>query len=231
MLHDKHTSIDWILSHQPISYPEAINAMEERINNIYKGLQNEVVWILEHPSIYTAGTSAKDEELIDKTRFPIFVTGRGGRYTYHGPGQKVFYLMINLNQYKNDVKLYVENLEEWLIKSLYELNVLAVRSEKGIGVWVNKNCIGEKKLEKQKKIAAIGIRVRKWITFHGVALNIDPCLEHFNGIIPCGINEVGVTSLKELGATTHFPLIESVMRKNFELTFSRHAIKKTQIRL
>ena len=219
--------IDWIVSKYPVDYLTAIHWMEARVLKILDGSATEIVWLLEHPPIYTAGRSAKSSELIQPVNFPIFPTGRGGRYTYHGPGQRVAYVMLDLKKYNKDVKLYVKNLEEWMIKTLADLNIQAKRSDKGIGVWVCNMKNASKQKRTAFKIGSIGVRVRKYITYHGISLNINPELENFNGIIPCGITESGVTSLYQLGIREKDITIDGLLRKNFEKIFTRKTIQKT----
>jgi lipoyl(octanoyl) transferase len=189
------SAIEWRISNQAVAYPEAVAFMEERVGAIRRGEARECVWLLEHPPLYTAGTSARPEDLLDPGRFPVFASGRGGQYTYHGPGQRVAYVMLDLQTRGADVRAYVRDLEAWLIRALARFNVTAERRPGRVGLWVDRGGGAE------AKIAAIGVRVRRWISFHGVALNVDPELEHFRGIVPCGIREHGVTSLWDLGLT------------------------------
>jgi lipoyl(octanoyl) transferase len=185
------------VSHAPVAYPEAVAFMEDRIAAIRAGTAAECVWFLEHPPLYTAGTSAKSADLLAPDRFPVFAAGRGGEYTYHGPGQRIAYVMLDLNRPnwcggRPDVRRFVHNLEEWLIRTLGRLGVAGERRAGRIGIWVDRS-------GREEKIAALGIRVRHWISYHGVALNVAPDLEHFSGIVPCGIGGHGVTSLRALG--------------------------------
>ena len=175
---------EWVVRPGLLSYPEAVAAMEERATAIAEARAPERVWLVEHPPIYTAGTSAKDSDLID-ARFPVFRTGRGGQFTYHGPGQRVGYVMLDLKRRKADVRAYVRDLEEWLIRTLAQFNIRGERREGRVGIWVARG------RGREDKIAAIGVRVRRWVTFHGVALNVAPVLEHFTGIVPCGISGHG----------------------------------------
>jgi lipoyl(octanoyl) transferase len=170
-----------------------------------------MVWLVEHPPIYTAGTSAKDEDLVDR-RFPVFATGRGGQYTYHGPGQRVGYVMLDLTRRKKDVRAFVRDLEEWLIQTLALFNVKGERREGRVGIWVVRG-------SREDKIAAIGVRVRRWVTFHGVSLNVDPDISHFDGIVPCGIREHGVTSLADLGLPVTMADVDVAMKTAFEKVF------------
>jgi len=186
--------------------------MEARADAIARGDANERVWLVEHPPIYTAGTSAKAEDLLE-ARFPVFKTGRGGQYTYHGPGQRVGYVMLNLKARGPDVRAFVHDLEEWLIRTLAEFNVHGERREGRVGIWVARGG------GKEDKIAAIGVRVRRWVTFHGVSLNVEPDLSHFTGIVPCGISEHGVTSLVDLGIPVSMADVDVAMKRAFESVF------------
>jgi lipoyl(octanoyl) transferase len=195
-----------------LPYPEAVAAMEARATAIAEGRAPELVWLVEHPPIYTAGTSAKDIDLID-ARFPVFKTGRGGQFTYHGPGQRVGYVMLDLKRRKADVRAYVRDLEEWLIRTLAQFNVRGERREGRVGIWVARGHGGE------DKIAAIGVRVRRWVTFHGVSLNVEPDLGHFTGIVPCGISEHGITSLADLGLPVTMADVDVAMKVAFKEVF------------
>lgn len=208
--------LDWIVSDNLVPYAEALSFMENRAAEIAAGTANECVWLLEHPPTYTAGTSAKTEDLLTPERFPVFETGRGGQYTYHGPGQRVGYVMLNLKERGPDVRGFVRDLEEWLIQTLAAFNVKGERRDDRVGVWVRRPDLGP---SKEDKIAAIGVRVRKWVTFHGVSLNINPDLEHFSGIVPCGVSEHGVTSLEDLGQIVSTAEIDMVMKRKFEEIF------------
>jgi lipoyl(octanoyl) transferase len=193
-------------------YASTLQRMEETAAQIAKGEAPEQVWLLEHPPLYTAGTSAKRADLIDATRFPVFETGRGGQYTYHGPGQRVAYVMLNLKARGGDVRAFVAGLERWLIATLAEFGIAGEVREDRVGVWVETPS-GE------AKIAALGIRVRQGVTFHGVSLNVDPSLEHFSGIVPCGVSEHGVTSLAQLGLKASVDEVDKALRQNFEANF------------
>ena len=186
-----HRPIEWQVRPGLLPYPEAVDFMEARAEAIAEGRAAELVWLVEHPPIYTAGTSAQDADLVD-ARFPVFKTGRGGQFTYHGPGQRVGYVMLDLKRRKPDVRAYVHDLEDWLIATLARFDVKGERREGRVGIWVQRGV-------REDKIAAIGVRVRHWVTFHGISLNVDPDLSHFSGIIPCGVREHGVTSLADLG--------------------------------
>ena len=211
----KHT-VEWRVSDAPVAYEEAVAEMEARAAAIAEGTAPELVWLLEHPPLYTAGTSADDRDLIDPKRFPVFKTGRGGQFTYHGPGQRVAYVMLDLKRRKPDVRAFVEDLERWLIATLAEFNVKGELREGRVGVWVRRP---EKGLTAEDKIAAIGVRIRKWVTFHGVSLNVDPDLDHFTGIVPCGISQFGVTSLADLGLTATMADVDIALKRTFAEVF------------
>ena len=207
---------EWRISDLPVPYGEAVAEMEARAAAIAEGRARELVWLLEHPPLYTAGTSADTRDLIDPKRFPVFKTGRGGQYTYHGPGQRVAYVMLDLKRRKPDVRAFVEDLERWLIAALAEFNVTGELREGRVGVWVRRP---EKGLTAEDKIAAIGVRIRKWVTFHGVSLNVDPDLDHFTGIVPCGISQFGVTSLADLGLTATMSDVDIALKRTFAEVF------------
>ncbi len=190
--------------------------MEARVADIRSGRARELVWLLEHPPIYTAGTSAKPADLLQPLRFPVHVAGRGGQYTYHGPGQRVAYVMLDLKRRGEDVRAFVAALEDWLIATLAEFNVTGERREDRVGVWVRRP---QKGPGVEDKIAAIGIRVRHWVTFHGVSLNVDPDLSHFSGIVPCGVEEHGVTSLVDLGLPVTMEDADIALKKAFVKVF------------
>jgi lipoyl(octanoyl) transferase len=203
----------------PVPYPEAVAAMEARVAAIAAGTAPEQVWLLEHPPLYTAGTSAKPADLLQKDRFPVYATGRGGQYTYHGPGQRVGYVMLDLNKHGADVRRYVHNLEGWIITALGTLGVKAERRDGRIGLWVERP--NPPFPSREDKIAAIGVRVRKWVSFHGVAVNVAPDLSHYGGIVPCGISQHGVTSLKDLGHAAPMADVDKALVAAFEDTFGR----------
>jgi lipoyl(octanoyl) transferase len=207
-------AIDWTIGAQPVPYLEAVSQMEARVDAITRGAAQQQVWLLEHPALYTAGTSSKEADLL-QARFPVFRTGRGGQYTYHGPGQRVAYVMLDLKQRRQDVRRYVRDLEEWLIRALAEFNVKGERKDGRVGIWVT-HADGS-----EDKIAAIGVRVRHWITFHGISLNVDPELEHFTGIIPCGVRgeKFGVTSLAALGLPVTMEDADVALKRAFEQIF------------
>ena len=211
-------AIEWRISDAPVEYPDAVAFMETRAEAIRAGQAPETVWLLEHPPLYTAGTSADDAELLDKSRFPVYRTGRGGRYTYHGPGQRIAYVMLDLSKRGNDVRAFVHGLEDWVIRTLAYFNVTGETHDDRVGIWVRRGAPGIPAAH-ENKIAAIGVRVRRWVTFHGVAINLDPDLGNFSGIVPCGIEEHGVTSLWDLGLTTTMPELDTVLRTTFEEVF------------
>ena len=208
-------TIEWRVSDTPVPYPAAVAEMETRAAAIAEGRASECVWLLEHPPLYTAGTSAKVEDLLAPNRFPVFTTGRGGQFTYHGPGQRVGYVMMDLRRRDNDVRRFVRDLEEWLIRTLARFNVRGERRDGRVGIWV------ARKGGREDKIAALGIRVRRGVTFHGVSFNVDPDLDHFTGIVPCGIQQHGITSLADLGLTATMPDVDLALRAAFEDVFGR----------
>jgi len=200
--------IEWRVSEGLIPYPEAVAEMEARVAEIRAGTARELVWLLEHPPLYTAGTSAADDELLAPSRFPVFSTGRGGRYTYHGPGQRVGYVMLDLERRGRDVRRFVCSLEDWLISTLDELGIAARRAPGRIGIWVDHQ-------GREAKIGAIGVRIRKWVTLHGFSLNVDPDLLHFGGIIPCGLAEFPVTSVRQLGLVDDMSSLDGALSRSF----------------
>ena len=202
---------DWKVRDGLLPYPEAVAFMEARAEAIAAGRASEMVWLVEHPPIYTAGTSAKDADLID-ARFPVFKTGRGGQFTYHGPGQRVGYVMLDLKRRQPDVRRYVRDLEEWLIRTLAKFNVKGERREGRVGIWVQRG-------SREDKIAALGVRVRRWVTFHGISFNVDPNLSDFTGIVPCGISQHGVTSLADLGIPVTMADVDVALKEAFEEVF------------
>jgi lipoyl(octanoyl) transferase len=206
-------SMEWRISDGLIDYDTASREMETRVAAIHDGTAPEQVWLLEHPPLYTAGTSAKDEDLIDAAGLPVYRTGRGGQFTYHGPGQRVGYVMLDLKHHGGDIRRYVHDLEEWLIRTLARFQVKGERREGRVGIWVAERDGSE------NKIAAIGVRVRHWVTFHGVSLNVEPDLKHFDGIIPCGIRQHGVTSLAALGILVSMPEVDAALRAAFGEVF------------
>lgn len=209
---------EWRISEDLVPYEEAVREMEDRAGAIAEGRARELVWLLEHPALYTAGTSADARDLIDPKRFPVFKTGRGGQYTYHGPGQRVAYVMLDLKRRTPDVRAFVTDLERWLSATLATFNVTGEVREDRVGVWVRRP---EKGPAAEDKIAAIGVRIRKWVTFHGVSLNVDPDLDHFTGIVPCGISQFGVTSLADLGVSASMSDVDMALRATFGQVFQR----------
>jgi len=205
--------IEWRIDHIPVDYEGAVEAMEARVAAIRAAAAPELVWLLEHPPLYTAGTSARAEDLLDPQLFPVHRTGRGGRYTYHGPGQRIAYVMLDLARRDRDVRCHVHRLEEWMIRTLARFGIKGERRDGRVGIWVAQPN-GE-----DEKVAAIGVRVRRWVTYHGVALNIDPELDHYRGIIPCGIAEHGVTSLARLGAAATMAEVDDALRVTFDEIF------------
>jgi lipoyl(octanoyl) transferase len=203
-----HALVEWLVSPAPVPYEEAVRAMDARVEAIVRGDASECVWLLEHPPLYTAGTSARPEELLDPVRFPIYRAGRGGRFTYHGPGQRIAYVMLDLGTRGRDVRAYVTALEDWLIATLALLGVKGERRDGAVGIFVG-----------PAKIASIGVRVRHWVSLHGVSLNVDPELKHFSGIVPCGLQDVPVTSLAAQGATADMAIVDRALRAPFTETF------------
>ena len=211
------TPVEWVVTDGLVDYGEAVDEMETRAEAISKGLEAERIWLVEHPPLYTAGTSAQEGDLLDPRAFPVYRTGRGGQYTYHGPGQRVAYVMLNLKARRPDVRLFVSALEDWIIRTLDEFNVEGERREDRVGVWVRRP---ELATGREDKIAALGIRVRRWVTFHGLSINVDPNLEHFAGIVPCGVQGHGVTSLVDLGLPVTMADLDVALRRQFEARFS-----------
>ena len=220
--------IDYYKNSEPIEYLTAINKMDEIVDNIINGKTNEVLWFLEHPSVYTAGTSSKEKDLLNNGLFPIIQTGRGGQYTYHGPGQRVVYIMINLAYYRKDIRQYVRYLEKWLINSLFRLGINAKTHCGRIGIWVDEK---KEELVQEKKIAAIGVRIRRWVSLHGISLNISPNLHNYQGIVPCGLNEYGVTSIKNLGLSVETELIDKILIEEFEKIFKVFVEHKQELNI
>ncbi|OIR10057.1 octanoyltransferase [mine drainage metagenome] len=206
---------EWKISDEQIPYPQALALMEARAAAIRDQGAPECVWLLEHPPLYTAGTSARPEDLLDRQRFPVYQAGRGGQYTYHGPGQRVAYVMLDLKRRGADIRCFVHDLEEWLIRTLERFGVKGERREGRVGIWVARPG------GREDKIAAIGVRVRKWVSFHGVALNVDPDLSHFGGIVPCGIRQHGVTSLWDLGHTPTLEEVDMALQDSFDAVFGK----------
>jgi len=213
--------VEWITSQSPVPYPEALARMEARADAIARGAAAEAVWLLEHPPLYTAGTSARPADLVDPDRFPVYEARRGGQYTYHGPGQRVAYVMLDVGRRGRDVRRFVAQLESWVIATLDAFNVKGEIREGRVGVWVVRH---DKPLTaagtpQEDKIAAIGIRLRKWISFHGIAINVEPDLGHFSGIVPCGISGHGVTSLVDLGLPVTMADLDAALMRRFATAF------------
>ncbi|MFK8251058.1 lipoyl(octanoyl) transferase LipB [Ancylobacter terrae] len=219
---DGAPAVEWRISDAPVDYGAALAEMDARVAAIAEGRAPELVWLLEHPPLYTAGTSARREDLVEPDRFPVLETGRGGQFTYHGPGQRVAYVMLDLRTRGADVRRYVAALEEWLIRTLWAFHVRGERREDRVGVWVRRPERPADPLtgaEAEDKIAAIGIRVRRWVTLHGISLNVDPELSHFAGIVPCGVREHGVTSLVDLGLPVTLADADIALRAAFAEVF------------
>ena len=214
--------VEWKITDGLTDYQDALDFMEARVAQIAAGEADECIWLLEHPPLYTAGTSAKPADLTDPDRFPVYEAKRGGQYTYHGPGQRVVYVMLDLNKRGRDVRAFVQQLEAWVIAALAEFNITGHIRDGRVGVWVERpekpRTLTGKTAE--DKIAAIGIRLRKWVSFHGISINVDPELEHFTGIVPCGITEFGVTSLVDLGLLVTMDDLDVVLRRSFDTVFA-----------
>lgn len=211
------TAVEWRTQAGLVGYEDAVAAMEARVAAIHSGDAAELVWLVEHPPLYTAGSSAQDSDLIEPGFLPVYRSGRGGQFTYHGPGQRVGYVMLDLKRRGADVRCYVHNLEEWLIRALAMLGVQGERRSGRVGIWVARGA------GREDKIAAIGVRVRKWVTYHGIALNVAPDLGHYRGIVPCGIAEHGVTSLAALGIAATMPEVDAALRRAFDEVFGAEA--------
>lgn len=216
-------AVEWLISDRPVPYPEAIAAMEARVATIAADEAPERVWLLEHPALYTAGTSGRATDLLDP-RFPVFASGRGGQLTYHGPGQRVAYVMLDLKHRRPDVRAYVAALEQWIIRALAAFNVRGERREDRVGVWVRRP---DKGPDFEDKIAAIGVRVRRWVSFHGIAINVEPDLAHFAAIVPCGVSDprYGVTSLADLGHPVSMAEVDIALRQAFEEVFGSASMR------
>jgi lipoyl(octanoyl) transferase len=204
--------VSWAVSAAPVGYPQALAAMEARVAAIAEGSAGELVWLLEHPPLYTAGVSAKPTDLLQPDRFPVFQSGRGGQFTYHGPGQRVAYVMLDLTRRRRDVRAFVAALEAWIIAALAALNVTGEVRDGRVGVWVARP-------GREDKIAAIGVKLRRWVSFHGISLNVAPDLGHFGGIVPCGVTDHGVTSLADLGLTHGMAQADAALAASFEAIF------------
>ena len=205
------------MSRVPVGYLEAVAMMEARAAAIAEGRAGELVWLLEHPPLYTAGVSAKPGDLLDADRFPVFQSGRGGQFTYHGPGQRVAYVMLDLTKRRRDVRAFVAALEAWVIGALAQFNVMGEVREGRVGVWVEHRAPGI--VARDDKIAAIGVKLRRWVSFHGISLNVEPDLSHFDGIVPCGVTEHGVTSLLDLGLPVTMDEADAALRSSFRTVF------------
>ena len=212
-----HT-IEWKISDSLVPYDEALSLMEARAAAIRDGSANELVWLLEHPPLYTAGTSAQSEDLVAPDKFPVYEAGRGGQYTYHGPGQRIAYVLLDLKKRGSDIRAFVKDLEHWVIDVLAQYQIKGEIREGRVGVWVARG-------SREDKIAAIGVRVRKWVSFHGISINVEPDLQHYDGIIPCGISEHGVTSLVDLGIPVSLPEFDIELRSSFEHIFLEDGAK------
>lgn len=208
--------VEWRVEPGLTEYQSAVAFMEERVAAIAEGREAELVWLVEHPALYTAGTSADEDDLVEPDRFPVYRTGRGGQYTYHGPGQRVVYVMLDLDRRGKDIRAFVAALERWIIGALASFNIRGERREDRVGVWVRRPDKGE---DAEDKIAAIGIRVRRWVTFHGISLNVEPNLDHFTGIVPCGIRGHGVTSLVDLGLPVVMEDADAALKASFVEVF------------
>ena len=206
-------AIHWRISDGPVDYADAVARMEARVAAIRAGTEPELVWLLEHPPLYTAGTSARDADLVAPGRLPVHRTGRGGQYTYHGPGQRVAYVMVDLNRRGRDLRCFVWQLEQWVIETLAAFNVTGERRDGRVGVWVARD-------GREDKVSAVGVRVKRWVTYHGVSINVDPDLAHYAGIVPCGIIEHGVTSLADLGIPATMADVDVALRQTFAKVFA-----------
>ena len=212
---------NWIKTDKLIDYPEALKQMEQIVARLISGIGPEHIWLLEHPELYTAGTSANSSDLVDPNLFPVYSSQRGGQYTYHGPGQRIAYVMLDLNKRGKDVRKYVNSLEEWIIQTLAEFDIKGERRKDRVGVWVLRK---DKPISStgeflEDKIAAVGVRLRKWVSFHGIAINLNPNLEHYKGIVPCGIQQHGVTSLYDLGLKLSMDELDNALMKTFKNVF------------
>jgi len=207
----------WAVSAAPVPYPEAVAFMQARVEAILEGKAGELVWLLEHPPLYTAGVSAKTGDLLEPGRFPVFQAERGGQFTYHGPGQRVAYVMLDLRERGRDVRKFVQSLEAWVIEALAAFNVEGELRDGRVGVWVDRTVSGAP--PREDKIAALGVKLRRWVSFHGISLNVEPDLSHFTGIVPCGVTEHGVTSLVDLGHTVSMDEADAALKASFQARF------------
>ncbi|MER8389749.1 lipoyl(octanoyl) transferase LipB [Mesorhizobium sp. M0166] len=223
--------VEWRIEPGLTAYPDALAVMEARAEAIRSGTAVEMVWLVEHPPLYTAGTSARSEDLIEPERFPVFAAGRGGEYTYHGPGQRVAYVMLDLKRRREDVRAFVAALEQWIIGTLAAFNVRGERREDRVGVWVvrpDRPTLPDGSAA-EDKIAAIGIRLRRWVSFHGIAINVEPDLSHFSGIVPCGVQDHGVTSLVDLGLPVTMADLDLALKSAFEDVFGPAAVSPVEL--
>lgn len=214
--------VEWITHEGLLAYDEAVAFMEARAEAIARGEAGECIWLVEHPPLYTAGTSAKPADLTDPDRFPVYTSKRGGQYTYHGPGQRVAYVMLDVGKRGHDVRKFVQQLEEWVIATLAEFNLTGEIREGRVGVWITRpdKPLTASGAPAEDKIAAIGIRLRKWVSFHGISINVEPDLDHFSGIVPCGITDHGVTSLVDLGLPVTMTDVDVALRRTFDTVFA-----------
>jgi lipoyl(octanoyl) transferase len=210
-------AVAWAVTSAPVPYPEAVRAMEQRAEAIAQGGARELIWLLEHPPLYTAGTSARSEELLGSARLPVFQAGRGGRFTYHGPGQRVVYVMLDVKRRSGDVRAFVSALEGWIVDALADLGIAATTRPGRVGIWVPRR---DGNGVYDDKIAAIGLRLRKWVSLHGASLNVCPDLSHYGGIVPCGIFGHGVTSLAAQGSVATMEVVDNALRRHFERRFA-----------
>ena len=213
--------IQWEITEEKVDYETALAKMDNHVEKMIQGEAGEKIWLLEHPPLYTAGTSADRQDLVEPNRFPVFQTKRGGQYTYHGPGQRVVYVMLDLNKRGKDVKKFVKNLETWIALTLSEFNIIGQSRDDRVGIWVERpdKPLNNYGAVQEEKIAAIGVRLKKWITLHGLSINLDPDLSHFQGIVPCGIKEHGVTSLVDLGLPVSMHDLDNALKKSFSKVF------------
>ena len=213
--------VHWEINDGEVEYSTALERMDSHVQQMINGKADEKIWLLEHPALYTAGTSANKRDLVEPNRFPVFETNRGGQFTYHGPGQRVVYVMLDLNKRGRDIKAFVEKLETWIVHTLAEFNIVGQTRSGRVGIWVERTDKPKtvNGLPEEEKIAAIGIRLRKWITFHGISINVDPDLTHFQGIVPCGIKDHGVTSLVDLGLSVSMTDLDNALKKSFSKVF------------
>jgi len=213
---DGEPPAEWRISAEPVDYEAALSAMQRRTEAIIAGEARELVWLLEHPALYTAGTSADPRDLLEPDFLPVIRTGRGGQFTYHGPGQRVAYTMLDLRRRRRDVRAFVYGLEEWVILTLKEFNIEGKRRKGCVGVWVDRPDKGAGRMD---KIAAVGVRVSRWVSYHGISVNLSPDLDHYRGIVPCGVKDQGITSVEDLGQIVSMPELDLALRLGFEQVF------------